>query len=398
MKILQINTYCGYGSTGRIAVDIANSLTAKDKCFIAYGYFNTEYGNHYNLLKWKSPFIYKVKLFWNRVKGTTGYTNKIGTKRFLKWIDEYKPDIIHLHNIHGDYIHIKTLFEFLKRRNYPVIWTFHDCWPFTGRCAYFDFNGCVKWKSGCHHCEYKKVFPVSYIVDSSQREWEKKKDLFTGIQNLTIVTPSLWLADLVKQSFLSEYNIRVIHNGVDLSIFQRDDETQSLRNRYQLGNQKVILGVASSWSYRKGLNYFIDLSKLLSNEFRIVLIGLSKKQIDNLPNSIIGIEHTKSLSELVKWYSCASVYVNPTLDDNYPTTNLEAQACGIPIITFKTGGSPESVKNGLVTENKTVEALYDSIKKIVDHNYSSSPQIEFFSKETCIKEYRELYNDTINNE
>lgn len=396
MKILQINTYCGYGSTGRVAVDIADSLAEGDECTIAYGYFNTNYKKKYNLLKWKTPFIYKVKLILNRIKGRTGYTNKFRTKKFLRWIDEYNPDVIHLHNIHGDYLHIGTLFEFLKKRNFPVVWTFHDCWPITGRCAYFDYNGCSKWKNGCHDCQFKKVFPITYFFDSSKKEWYKKKELFTGIKNLTIVTPSHWLANLVKQSFLSEYHVKVIHNGIDLSTFKRDNHTQSLKDKYNIDNQKILLGVAGAWSYRKGLNYFIELSKLISDKYKIVLIGLSKKQIKLLPLSIIGIEHTESISELVKWYSCATVYLNPTLDDNYPTTNIEAQACGAPIITFRTGGSPESVQNGMVVNNKTVKDLYDAIEKIANSKDSSIINPDFFSKETFSQEYRTLYKNVIN--
>lgn len=395
MKILQINTYCGYGSTGRIAVDIANSLGPKDECTIAYGYFNTTYKKCYNLLRWKSPFIYKVKLFLNRVKGKTGYTNKFRTQKFLNWIDEWNPDVIHLHNIHGDYIHISTLFKFLKDRNYPVVWTFHDCWPITGRCAYFDYNGCTKWRNGCHSCQFKKVFPVTYFSDSSKKEWHKKKDLFSGIKNLTIVTPSNWLANLVKQSYLSGYSVKVIHNGIDLSVFKKDYETQSLRTKYGIGNSKILLGVAGAWSYRKGLNYFIELAKILSDEYKIVLIGLSKKQIRLLPSSILGIEHTESISELVKWYSCATIYLNPTLDDNYPTTNLEAQACGAPIITFNTGGSPESIQNGIVAQNRTVKSLYDSIEHMAHEDYNKTVSLDFFSKETFAKAYVSLYKDII---
>lgn len=395
MKILQINAFCGVGSTGKIAVDIANSLSDNDKCYIAYGYLNTDYCNTYKLLKFSNSTFYKIKLLYNRIIGTTGKTNKSGTKKFIKWIKQYKPDIIHLHNIHGDYIHLKTLIEYLKSSRIPVVWTLHDCWPFTGRCSYFDYNKCFKWKTGCEKCKFKNVYPITYFFDKSRRDWNQKHDWFTGIKNLTIVTPSQWLANYVSLSFLGEYPIKVINNGIDLSKFYPTKDYLSLIKSYKLKNKKILLGVAGSWSFRKGLDYFVQLSKILPTNYQIVLIGLNKQQIKDLPNNIIGLSSTSSQDELRMWYSLANVYINPTLDDNYPTTNIEAQACGTPVITFNTGGSPETIKSnfGIVTEEKTVLSLYNAIESILSNTKVPKIDTYIYSKERAASEYVKLYNE-----
>lgn len=395
MKILQVNTYCGYGSTGKIAIDIANGMDSEDECYIAYGYFNTNYLKRYNLLKYKNPFIYKIKLLINRLRGLTGYTNSRRTIKFCEWIEKYNPDVIHLHNLHGDYINIEIFFKYLKEKQYPIVWTFHDCWPFTGRCAYFDYNGCNKWEKGCFSCQYKNVFPISYFFDTSKQEWLNKRSLFQGLENLTIVTPSQWLADLVGKSFLKDYPIRVINNGIDLKKFYYRPDCKDIINRYNLQNKTVALGVAGSWSYRKGLNFFIDLSRILPSYIQIVLIGLSDFQMSSLPSNIIGIKHTQSVDELAKWYSLSAVYVNPTLDDNFPTTNLEAQACGTPVITFCTGGSPESVQYGKVVKEKKTEALKDAIIEIMSYRREKTINREILSKENLAECYNRLYKEVI---
>lgn len=394
MKILQINAFCGYGSTGRIAVEIATSLPPEDECYIAYGYFDTDYPQTYKLLNDTGLNNYKVRLLRNRLTGRTGYVNTKGTYRFLEWIDTYNPDIIHIHNLHDDYINIKILFDYLKKRQYPVVWTFHDCWPFTGRCAYFEYNKCLKWIDGCYSCKFKKVFPITYFFDCSERDWKYKKVLFNGLDNLTIVTPSKWLSNYVAKSFLSPNRVVVINNGVNIEQFKRTD-FKTLISRYKLDNIIVVLGVASSWSFRKGLNYFFDLAKLLDKRYRIVLIGLNSKQLKSLPDNIIGLTRTNSVEELAQWYSLASVYVNPTLEDNYPTTNIEAQSCGTPVVTFATGGSPETIKNGIITEEKNAQSIKTAIESILSNNSVKSVDRKLLSKDYSSKKYYELYQSII---
>lgn len=399
MKILQINAFCGFGSTGKIAVDIAKSLPKEDECYIAYGYYDTTYENSYKILNNSICNNFKLKLLCNRLRGTTGYTNKRETDCFLKWVENYDPDIIHLHNIHDDYIHIEKLFSFIKLHNIPIVWTLHDCWPFTGRCAYFERNNCFKWKEGCYDCMYKNVYPISYFRDTSKVEWLKKKTIFSGVNNLTIVTPSDWLGRYVKQSFLGHYNIKTIHNCIDTSKFQYNPNCKYLRMKYSLLDKNIILGVANAWSYRKGLNYFFELSKIMGDNCCIVLIGLNSKQIkqaSKISRNIIGLRRTESIQELVDWYSIADVYVNPTLEDNYPTTNLEAQACGTPIVTFNTGGCTESLKYGVVVEDYDVIELKSAITYFLGHKNPQCDLANYFAKDIFALQYYNLYKEILN--
>lgn len=359
MKILMINVDCGTGSTGRICTDLAEALEKQGhEVRIAYGRdaipqkYAIRIGNDFDVYS----HILQARLF-----DRMGFGSKRATKKFIEWVKEYDPDVIHLHNIHGYYINIEVLFSYLKTCGKKIIWTLHDCWAFTGHCAFFDYVGCTKWKTGCEHCSQKTEYPARVGIDGSKRNYGVKKELFSGVHNLTIVTPSEWLAKLLKESFLAEYPVNVIHNGVDTSTFRPIES--NIKERFGIGEDiKVILGVASVWDRRKGLEDFLKLSKLLNDKYKIVLIGLNKKQIEMLPNNILGIERTENIQELVAWYSAADVFVNPTYEDNYPTTNLEAIACGTPVITYDTGGSGESAElYGDITKEKTPESIVNAL-------------------------------------
>lgn len=373
MKVLQINSFYGSGSTGRIVSDIQKLLISKGhESYVIYG--RGKKSENKNNIK----VINKIWLYYNVIKTRLFDTHGLGSKRITKKIvlkiKEINPDVIHLHNIHGYYINYRILFDYLKQINTPVIWTLHDCWAFTGHCAYFDFAGCDKWKTECSKCPEKKSYPKSILLDSSMYNYKTKKDLFTGHNNLTIVTPSKWLKNLVELSFLKSYNVEVINNGIDLDVFK--PENGDFRQKYNLEDKFLILGVASIWDRRKGLNYFLELNNLIGSDEQIVLVGLSKKQIKQLPNDIIGISRTENVKELVNIYSSCDVFVNPTLEDNFPTTNLEALSCGTPVITFNTGGSPESIneKCGLTTKNKSAEDILREVKRI--YNMSEEKRLE----------------------
>lgn len=393
MKVLQINSVCGYGSTGRIVTDIYKILEEQGhQCLIAYGRGTAPEG--INTLKIGADFDIYMHVVKTRLLDRHGLGSTKATKGFIKKVNEYNPDVIHLHNIHGYYINIELLFRYLKRSNKPVVWTLHDCWAFTGHCAYFDYINCEKWKTGCFDCYQKKSYPASIIMDNSKYNYQKKKELFTGIKNMTIVTPSKWLAGLVKDSFLKEYNIEVINNGIDLDVFKPTES--SFRQENNLNDKSIILGVANVWDERKGFRYFIELSKLIDNRSTIVLVGLNDKQLKGLPKNIIGIKRTNSLKELAAIYSAADVFVNPTLEDNFPTTNLEALACGTPVITFNTGGSTESIDDtcGIVVDKGNVNELMDAINKInlnrTDKTYFINKAREF-DKSIKFSKYMNLY-------
>lgn len=341
MKILQINGVCGIKSTGRICTDLAEVLKENGhECLIAYG--RETVPEKYNSVAFRIGTDNDVKLHGLKARlfDAAGFGSKQTTERFVEKIREYDPDIIHLHNIHGYYINIEVLFKYLKECGKPIVWTLHDCWAFTGHCSYFTAVDCSRWKTGCFGCPQKQKYPSSFFLDRSKQNWIKKKELFTSVKNMTVVTPSKWLAELVEKSFLGKFPVKVINNGIDTEVFK--PTYGDFRTAHRLENKKIILGVASIWGKRKGLDDFIKLAGLIDDNYVIVLVGVTEKQKNTLPCNIIGISRTNNTAELAEIYTAANVFFNPTYEDNYPTVNLEAQACGTPVITYKTGGSPES--------------------------------------------------------
>lgn len=344
MKVLQINSVCGIRSTGRICTDIAKDLEQQGhQVKIAYGRMEQvpQWAKKY-AVRIGSDLDAKLHAVGTRLLDKHGFFSKKATKQFLQWAEEYDPDLLWLHNIHGYYINIEMLFAWIKSRpNMQVKWTLHDCWAFTGHCSHFDFIKCEKWKTGCHSCSQKKGYPASLCKDNSKENYLRKKTAFTGVKNMTLITPSQWLADLVKQSFLKEYPVEVRNNQIDLDVFKPTVGT--FREKHGLENTKIILGVASAWGNRKGLQDFYKLSQQLAGEAKIVLVGLDPKQMESLPASILGIRRTNNVQELAEIYTTADLFFNPTYEDNYPTVNLEAQACGTKVITYDTGGAPETL-------------------------------------------------------
>ena len=400
-KLLIINVTANSGSTGRIAEEIGQTAVDNGyETYLAYGRTANKsknklirIGNNLNV------YLHGIEsmLFDNH-----GFSSRIVTKRFIRRIEEIKPDIINIHNIHGYYINVKILFEYLSKINIPVVWTFHDCWPFTGHCSHFIKHHCNKWKSECFSCPNIKGYPKSLLLDKSRTNFKKKKNLFTNIENLTIVSPSIWLSNLVKKSFFKHKNILTINNGIDVNIFKPTDNNTNIRSKLNLNDEKIIIGVASVWTYSKGLDDFIKLDEMLSNKYKIILVGLSKKQISRIPTNIIGIERTESVQQLAELYNIADVFVNPTYADNFPTTNIESLACGTPIITYKTGGSPESVDNktGMVVEQGNLNDLKVAIEKITSNKskYSDpcrAKAVMLYNKQDRFNDYINLFNSLL---
>jgi len=264
-----------------------------------------------------------------------GFGSKRATEALVERIKTIRPDVIGMHNIHGYYLHIGVLFRFFAASDIPVVWTLHDCWSFTGHCTFYDSIGCERWKTQCHSCPKKDKYPRSWGLDNSRANYQDKRQLFQSARNLQLVTPSHWLARQLSQSYLRDVPVRVIHNGVDTQAFQPDYDHRLLE-KYAFGDAKVVLGVASTWDERKGLKEFVQLREQLPEAYRIVLVGLSKAQINALPPGILGIPRTESLAELNALYARAEVYANPTFQDNFPNTNIEALACGTPIAAYRT--------------------------------------------------------------
>lgn len=399
--ILQINSVVNSGSTGRIAEEIGQTaIDAGWKSYIAYG--RNERPSQSELIKIGSDWDIKIHGLQTRLFDRHGLASKSATKAFVDEVKKIKPDIVHLHNIHGYYINIEILIDCLKELNCPVVWTLHDCWSITGHCSNFTFVGCEKWKTECNSCPQIKSYPASWGVDRSKKNFHLKKGLFNSLSNLTLVPVSNWLAEIIGESFLQSVPVRVIHNGINTKVFRPTDENV-FREKYNLQHKFIMVGVASVWSQRKGLKDFVELSRVLDSVYKIVLVGLSRKQIEELPDNIIGIERTESVEELAEIYSTGDVFLNPTYEDNFPTTNLEALACGTPVISYNTGGSPEAIdeSTGIVVEQGDIQGLVDAINVIKDNGkqfYSDacvSRAHRLYKKEDRFKEYLELYEELL---
>ncbi len=340
----------------------------------------------------------KASVAFGMVTGFNGCFSWFSTRKLLRRMKRFSPDIVHFHNLHNNYINLPMLFRYIKKKDIKVVWTLHDCWSFTGQCPYFDIVECEKWKTGCYACPRYTEYPKS-LVDNTKRMWHLKKKWFGGVRDLTIVTPSAWLHGLVKQSFMQAYPAMVINNGIDLSVFRPTDG--DLRETYGLTSKKVILGVAFDWSVRKGLDVFATLAERLPEEYQIVLVGADDTVKAALPDSVITISRTKSQQELAQWYTAADVFVNPTREENFPTVNMESLACGTPIITFETGGSPEIIDatTGITVKRNDTDALAQAIIACCENAPFTEEQCvqraAQFDREAKFTEYIELYENLI---
>lgn len=373
MKILEINQV-NFGSTGHIMLQIADLATKKGHEVICSFYARRNKDKDKNCIYIGNKVSHNIHKKLYRKTGNNGCYSKISTWNFLRKVKEFDPDLIHIHNLHNCYINLPMLFDYIKKNNKKVVWTLHDCWSFTGQCPYFTAVGCEKWKTGCHDCEQINRYP-SCSVDRTDKMWKLKKEWFTGVQNLTIVTPSQWLADLAKQSFLKDYPVKVINNGINLDVFKPTES--DFRTKHNLEDKKIILGVASVWEVRKGLDVFIELSKRLDDRYKIVLVGTNDEVDKKLPEGIISIHRTSNQKELAELYTAADVFFIPTREDNFPTVNMESLACGTPVLTFNTGGSPEMVDEatGVVLMNEDIASVEQAVISMCESGK--------YSKEAC---------------
>ena len=389
MTVLMINVVCGIRSTGRICTDLATELEAQGhEVKIAYGREDVPEQFQKYAVRIGTDFDVKFHGIKARLFDGCGWGSKKATERFIEWVKEFNPDVIHLHNIHGYYINVEVLFNYLRTCEKKIIWTLHDCWAFTGHSAFCDAVNCEKWITGCDNCPNMKEYPASF-TDHSKKNWEKKKQLMQMIPNLYIVTPSKWLAGLVRKSFLEQYPVTVIHNGIDTSQFfplQND-----FREYYRIADKFVLLGVATAWDEMKGLSDYLKLASLLGDDYQVVLVGLTKEQIERLPSNVVGIERTNSVRELSYIYSSADLYLNLSYCENYPTVNLEAVACGTPVLTYNTGGSPESAQAGIVVPKGDLNAVVEAVMKCREDRPSVNIDRNKIDKSRALNEYLESY-------
>ncbi|SHK28288.1 glycosyltransferase [Xylanibacter ruminicola] len=366
-KLLQINNLANSGSTGKIAEGLGKVAMKNGwDSFIAYGRWCNS--SESNLIRIGSNFGNSLHGLKARLFDAEGLGSKIATRKLVSTIQKIKPDIIQIQVTHAYYLNYPILFDYLNKTDIPVFWTFHDSWAFTGHCPHFAFVGCEKWKTGCYDCQLKKAYPSSWFLDRSKENYLKKKYYFSSNPKLTIITVSDWIGNMVKQSFLKDKDIITIHNGINIDRFKPSSNTASIMDKYGVRGKKILLAVSSKWGIKKGLNDIIELRKVLDDSFAIIMVGCQKEVIQQLPSGIIGVEHTESVSELCDMYSAADVFINPTHEDSFPTVNLEAIACGTPIVTYDTGGCSESIgydkRFGIVTRENTPIAMSQAIMEI----------------------------------
>lgn len=389
MKILYINSVYGYGSTGKIIRKLKEEAEKQgNEAFVIFGRtsaigYKGSLSEEENTFYIHSSIEQKVDLLSSVLFDSHGLHSREATKKIIAKIKELNPDLIHLHNLHGFYLNYPKLFQFFRNYGRPIVWTMHDCWAFTGYCSHFMYNECEEWKSGCKHCRYRNVYPYR-LLSRSASNYIKKMQAFQN-QDLTIVTPSKWLKEEVGHSFLKNYDCHVIYNDVNLDSFFYDPGT--VREDHAIGTRRMYLACANVWTAQKGFDDCRKLAEKMNENEVLVMIGLSRKQIGRLPENIIGVEHCDA-EELHHWYSACDAFFNPTLEDTFPTVNLEAAACGAPIITYRTGGSPEAAGNhGIVVERYDVDQALTELRSA---DRAKMPAAETRTR-TMAEEYLDLY-------
>ena len=403
-RLLQINPVLRRNtSTGRIVQEIGELAMAHGwESYIAYS------RGRDGMMPCKSqtvPVGGKMSVAWHglmtRLLDRHGLASERATHELVERIEDLQPDIIHLHNIHGYFLHYPTLFRYLAGIKTPVVWTIHDCWAYTGHCYYYSFAGCQKWKSGCGNCPQRRFFPTSWWKDRSARNFTDKRAAFTSLPKgrLTVVPVSGWMKDEMLQSFMGKCRFKVIRNGINLGVFAPYDDDE-IRYKYHIYQEHVLIAVASIWCREKGWDDLMRLAAMLRKDEVLVMVGVTEEQRRQLPKNVVGICRTDNVDELAQLYSLAEVFLNPTWQDNYPTVNLEAIACGTPVVTYHTGGSIEAVtsRTGMVVEQGDVEAMLEAARTIIGRGkrFYQAPcrdyALKHFDKDERYTDYLRLYD------
>ena len=390
MRVLYINTVFEKGSTGRIVKDLGTMVEENGGEYRAI--YGRGYSEDYHAIKLTNKIDAFFHALFSRITDRAGFYSKKSTEHMVKYIKKYNPDIIHLHNLHGYYINIEILFKYLKNEyKGKVIWTLHDCWAFTGHCVHYSWVKCNRWKTECFNCPEKKRYPKSLCQDNSKKNFLDKKNLLIGVPNLIIVTPSVWLANQVRESFLNKYRIEIINNGIDLDIFKVKKEKTEKNNN----EKKIILSVMDGFDERKGCYDLIKLSKILPSKYQIIIVGINKKDKKKFPKNIKVIERTKNINKLVEYYNKATYFINLTYEDTFPTVNIEALACGTPVITYNSCGSIEclSDKSGAIVQKENIQELKEIILTDKFNFNDCQNRAKYFDKKVKYKEYMFLYKE-----
>lgn len=395
MKIAYINSVVGFGSTGRIVLQLSMIEGVESRIYYGRKKDTTSLEN-YRITNFFGNACHAFSTF---IFDAHGFSNTFETERMVKDLHNFQPDIVHLHNLHGYYIDIRVLFSYLKESNVKVVWTMHDCWAFTGHCAHYEMFGCEQWKSVCKKCPAIHQYPITFNPYNVEKNFFRKKRILTSLGNrLTIVTPSYWLKNQLEQSFLKNTNQVVISNGIDLNVFHPVES--QFRKNHQLEKTFILLACASIWTKEKGLDDLISLSKRLNKDMKLVVVGLKKSQFKLFSKETVCISRTQNVQELVELYSTANVFLNLTLQDTYPTVNLEALACGCPIITYQTGGSTEMITSdtGVIVKKNDIDDLLYQIKHIMNHPFDRAECVKLASTHSKVemnREYALLYRSVL---
>ena len=396
-RLVEVNTVAGRGSTGTIAEAIARVAreSGEWEAWLAYGREPHREPSAANLMRIGSDWDMRWHGLESRLFDNHGLASKGATRRFLRELAKIEPDIVHLHNIHGYYLNYELLFEWLRAWGGPVVWTLHDCWPFTGHCAYYSYAHCMCWQEECDKCPQLRSYPASLFYDRSRQNFEDKQHAFLSCDNVHLVTVSDWLRKETEKSFLSKYEVITIHNGLDTSIFR----PKGRPDRGVFRKEKLVLGVANVWDKRKGLSDFISLRNILSDDYKIVLIGLTEKQIETLPKGIRGITRTDNVDQLVDFYNMADVYVNTSVEETLGMTTAEALACGTPAVVYNSTACPEVVSKdtGYVVSPGDIEGLKSAILRAdaIKPEDCRERVLTHFNAETQYRKYIELYSSII---
>ncbi len=395
MKILQINAVYGFASTGRTCSEMTEVLLSwgHKVCTLS----TANHGIAENNLLIGTKLDRKIHAYMSRIFGLQGYFSRASTRKMIRFIDDYKPDIVHLRNLHGNYINLKMLLGYLAKKDIATVVTLHDCWFYTGKCTHYTLDKCMKWQSGCNNCPRLKKDNQSWFFDRTGKMLNDKYKYFSKIPRLAVVGVSKWITDEARRSILKNADIiDSIYNWIDIEKFKKYDDADTLRGKYGLEDKYIIISVAAKWGNGKGLDKFIELSQKLESDEVIVLVGTMPDDIV-LPSNVIAVGRTDSTEELAKWYCTSDVCISLSKEESFGKTVAEAQACGTPAIVFNSTALPELVGDdcGAVIENEG--ELCDAIAKIKKNgkDYYSSRCIknvcDNFDMVTNVNRYVDIY-------
>ena len=363
-RLLIINVALNWGSTGKIVEGIGTLVQKQGwEVVVAHG---ARYKNLSSLLSIQvsSKVGEWVHFVESSLFDAQGLGSRCDTKRFLKELDDIKPDLVHIHNIHGCFINYPLLFNYLKEHNIPVVWTLHDCWAMTGHCTHFMLTNCVKWQTGCNHCPQKRTFPKTYMLDRSEQNYSLKKSLFTSMPVMHITTVSNWLKGIAEASYLKKYPVTVVPNGIKTDVFVLEPST--IKEQYGLQGKKLLLAVAIGLDERKGLYDYIKLAEKLPEQYQLMLVGLTEEEQKALPKRIIGVKRTNGAKELAAYYSAADALLSLSYEETFGLTIAEAMACGTPAIVYDNTAQPELItpETGKVVPTGDVDAVLSAIEEV----------------------------------